>query len=713
MRRTVALLALALAAPCVALAQPKPPPLGAPAPRAPAAADAPGLRGHVDPAGFTIGIPQGWRLGAAGPAEIALLGPGERAVALVRARPARGPLDAWLARDWPGTEPQVAEARAVSVTAPARDVARGVFVVRDRAGVQRRAVVLAVRRGEVATLFIAAAPEGEPAASWRQAFAALDSFRLGGGAPGGGAALPLARWTDPQEAAFTVEIPAGWRPEGGLVRVGPTSSPRTALRATSPDGRSVIFIGDPAPPRFILPSPVLDNLGYREGMSYPGGTDIIMRFRHALEIGPEMLQRRLGPLQVTARRDRPEMARFRAERQPVMQGSSAHVTVGEADLRLADGRVGQLHVGTSGYVVPGLGGGWSVEEFYGFAGPPDQAAVLGATLARVVGSFAVDPRWFAREQRMQAVAHRGDQVYAGDVEFDLLVRAQVVDALAQREADEDVAEGDHVGNDRGRDREQEHVRARHAGAEHEVVHHAGEVGLGDAPLNVGQRVFAYHPAHDHGDEHARDHAEVGDRLGQLAGLDDVLEGQREQDVGRHDRADQQRDRRAVDAAAGLEFAHHGSDAGADDDAALERVRNYRHQLVAQAGEAEEQEDDEDLDLEREHRLDRFRPRLEVLQEQQHDRNRRRDPARHERHAEQRRQQIADAGDDAEGERGVIGHAEVLHQQRDHAQADDEHEQALHHLRELPAVMDEGQADLERPERPVGVLGAVLALEGHS
>ena len=402
MRRTVALLALALAAPCVALAQPKPPPLGAPAPRAPAAADAPGLRGHVDPAGFTIGIPQGWRLGAAGPAEIALLGPGERAVALVRARPARGPLDAWLARDWPGTEPQVAEARAVSVTAPARDVARGVFVVRDRAGVQRRAVVLAVRRGEVATLFIAAAPEGEPAASWRQAFAALDSFRLGGGAPAGGAALPLARWTDPQEAAFTVEIPAGWRPEGGLVRVGPTSSPRTALRATSPDGRSVIFIGDPAPPRFILPSPVLDNLGYREGMSYPGGTDIIMRFRHALEIGPEMLQRRLGPLQVTARRDRPEMARFRAERQPVMQGSSAHVTVGEADLRLADGRVGQLHVGTSGYVVPGLGGGWSVEEFYGFAGPPDQAAVLGATLARVVGSFAVDPRWFAREQRMQA-----------------------------------------------------------------------------------------------------------------------------------------------------------------------------------------------------------------------------------------------------------------------------------------------------------------------
>ncbi len=76
--------------------------------------------------------------------------------------------------------------------------------------------------------------------------------------------------------------------------------------------------------------------------------------------------------------------------------------MGEADVRLADGRVGLLNVGTSGYVVPGLGGGWAVEDFYGFAGPAPEAAVLGATLARAMGSFAVNPRWFAMEQRMQA-----------------------------------------------------------------------------------------------------------------------------------------------------------------------------------------------------------------------------------------------------------------------------------------------------------------------
>ncbi|MFN6955902.1 MAG: hypothetical protein ACK4PG_14010 [Acetobacteraceae bacterium] len=393
--------------PAVAFGQAKPPPLGAPAgpvavaPAPPAGA----MRRHVDQAGFSIAVPDGWRVAAGGAAEVAVLGPREEAVALVRARVARGPLAAWLARDWPGTEAQVAEARAIRVEAQGADVARGVFLVRDRAGVVRRAVVLAVRRGEVATLFVAAAPEGTGGAEWQRLFAVLDSFRLGGGdgeqaGARPAAALPLARWTDPNEAAFSVDLPAGWRIEGGLLRHG--TSPRTAVRAVSPDGRGVIFIGDPALPRFILPSPVLDNLGYREGMSYPGGTDVIMRFRHALEIGPELLQRRLGPLQVTQRRDRPDMAAFRAQRQPVMQGSSAHVTMGEADIRLADGRVALLNVSTSGYVVPGLGGGWAVEDFYGFAGPAPEAAVLGATLARVMGSFAVNPRWFAMERRMQA-----------------------------------------------------------------------------------------------------------------------------------------------------------------------------------------------------------------------------------------------------------------------------------------------------------------------
>lgn len=401
------LVLLALLPAGAALGQAKPPPLGAPAgPAAAAPAPAAGaMRRHVDPAGFSVAVPDGWRVVAGGPADVAVLGPEDRAVALVRARAARGPLADWLARAWPGTEGQVAEARAIRVEAQGPDVARGVFVVRDRAGVVRRAVVLAVRRGEVATVFIAAAPEGTGGAEWQRLFAVLDSFRLGGGdsgqaGPRPAAALPLARWTDPNEAAFSVDLPSGWRPEGGLLRQG--TSPRTAVRVTSPDGRSVIFIGDPALPRFILPSPVLDTLGYREGMSYPGGTDVIMRFRHALEIGPDLLQRRLGPLQVTQRRDRPDMAAFRTQRQPVMQGSSAHVTMGEADIRLADGRVALLNVSTSGYVVPGLGGGWAVEDFYGFAGPAQDAALLGATLARVMGSFAVNPRWFAMEQRMQA-----------------------------------------------------------------------------------------------------------------------------------------------------------------------------------------------------------------------------------------------------------------------------------------------------------------------
>jgi hypothetical protein len=62
-------------------------------------------------------------------------------------------------------------------------------------------------------------------------------------------------WTtfhDPNEHAFSVDVPAGWKVEGGLVRRGPVDT-STFLRALAPDGALMILMGDPAPAFFHTP----------------------------------------------------------------------------------------------------------------------------------------------------------------------------------------------------------------------------------------------------------------------------------------------------------------------------------------------------------------------------------------------------------------------------------------------------------------------------
>lgn len=389
-----------LAAPRFASAQ-KPPAPGASAPT-PAPAGL-GLVEHRDPRGFVLHRPADWRVVAPAPQNIMVIAPDESAVALIRARRAEGDLAQWLARAWPGTESAIASAEVLGAEAIAPDVARAAFRVTDRTGLVRRASAIAVRRGDLATVFVAAAPEAQFGRDVAVLGAVLDSFRLGGGeAPSAQPAglPPMARWTDPNENAFSIAVPQGWQVQGGLLRRGPGGPTRTAVQLAAPDRSMLVFLGDQQPARFMLPSPTLLNLGLREGMPVQGTGDIVMRYRHAADIGPELLQRRFGALQVTARRELREIAAQRQQvQQAVQTGSLAMVTAAEVEFRLNDAHIGAASFVTEGYDVPNLGGGWSAEENYGFVATPAAAPLAGAILARVVGSFSVNPAWFAAESR--------------------------------------------------------------------------------------------------------------------------------------------------------------------------------------------------------------------------------------------------------------------------------------------------------------------------
>ena len=397
-RRTMPFaVAALLGAPIVARAQKTPPE------SAPAAAPVAGLVEHRDPSGFVLHRPPDWRVVAPAPQEIMVIAPDQRALVLIRARLAQGDLAQWLTRGWPGTEADIAVSEPLAAETIAADVARAVLRVTDRAGIVRRVSAIAVRRGDLATVFVAAAPEELFGRDIALLSAILDSFRLGGGeaAAAAPASLPaMARWTEPNENAFSIAVPQGWQVQGGLMRRGPGGPTRTAVMIGTPDRRVLVFLGDQQPARFVLPSQTLLNLGLREGMPVQGTGDILMRFRHAGDIGPELLQRRFGTLQVTGRRELREIAAQRQQaQQQVQTGSVAMVTAAEIEFRLGDGRVGAANFITEGYDVPNLGGGWSAEESFGFVAAPDAVPLAGAILARVVGSFAVNPAWFVAETR--------------------------------------------------------------------------------------------------------------------------------------------------------------------------------------------------------------------------------------------------------------------------------------------------------------------------
>ncbi len=92
--------------------------------------------------------------------------------------------------------------------------------------------------------------------------------------------IKFDNWEDPTERSFTVEVPHGWQVTGGVSWTGPVDAQRW-LRAKSPDGTILIYIGDPK----ILPFQVPDYSTPREGavVQSSRGSVQIQRFLKGVE----------------------------------------------------------------------------------------------------------------------------------------------------------------------------------------------------------------------------------------------------------------------------------------------------------------------------------------------------------------------------------------------------------------------------------------------
>ena len=240
--------------------------------------------------------------------------------------------------------------------------------------------------------------------------------------------MQFMRWQDPNEKAFTVEVPKNWHVQGGLVRYSPTDY-RRGVNLISPDGRINVFFMDPNIPFFSLPNQTLSMTGFVEGTYYPltdGTRTFVRRYvrgvNFAYEYAGKRFSNELNNFTIWRNRNRPDIARIDNRENIALNTSGqgmirTNVTAGEVYFK--GNKNGQLY---SGYVeaatsvTTAYGGGiWFVQQLYGFNAPQSSEREAAIVMRKLVSSFMWNPQWFMMQNKItanvsQIVAKTGEEI---------------------------------------------------------------------------------------------------------------------------------------------------------------------------------------------------------------------------------------------------------------------------------------------------------------
>lgn len=224
------------------------------------------------------------------------------------------------------------------------------------------------------------------------------------------AAIPVVQhwqvFSDPNEGAFRVEMPQGWKLSGGTVRHNALQF-RNWASAISPDGATSLGLNDPVEPSYIAPSPLLAAAGFRVGSLYSGGggtTYIIAPYetgvQFAVSWGRRKLQAVCSAIKVVAERPRADLSSQLNEL--TMHFGVTH-DFGEATFVCDRNGIvvtAYAFTGTTRIGGPnGQGGLWYADTIEAFLAPRPVAGLAAGLLSHVVKSVQLNPGWIARQSQ--------------------------------------------------------------------------------------------------------------------------------------------------------------------------------------------------------------------------------------------------------------------------------------------------------------------------
>lgn len=257
----------------------------------------------------------------------------------------------------------------------------------------------------------------------------------GGAATG---ALDQVQWIsfiDPNEQAFSTEVPRGWYIGGGIARrsaIGATPY----LRMLSPERQAYIVVGDPSISLFTTP---LRSSSVRP--AWQG--QVIRNYMSSIPFARDYVMRRLpatcGNVRVLSQRNRSDLTHGRwASANP-----GAHHSGGEVIFSCRRNGV-EMHgsVIAETYIFPrpaNIGGAlWTVDLLAGYFAPPDKGAAVGAMMVHVIDAWRWNPEWLRVEQaKIEAAARGVNDATAAMVQMDqqALARAQRTMRATQRQGE--------------------------------------------------------------------------------------------------------------------------------------------------------------------------------------------------------------------------------------------------------------------------------------
>ena len=395
---------------------------------------------HQDPSGFVVERPETWSLqteqtsgralvrGAQGE-EISIwpvfvpggLDPQGATALLGREAAARHPTARW-------DEPQLAAPTAVRITG--RDAERQIVAA---------AAWVPSPSGAAAFVYEITATPQQLAASMDAILHVLGSFRLVGRelATSDAAAVPAQRWVsfrDPVEGAWTLEVPEGWTPRGGVVRIAPMDV-RKQFEAAAPTGARV-FMFDARIPTYSVPSEIDRIQGRGEGAPYSPGYGVRWEIRRYLT-GQQYaeyyvrtyLAPRCGELTITGSRDQPALSQ--AATAALQRGAvvPSIATVGDVKFTCQPPGSPPL-LGFCVATTRGGGGIWTVQMLIGYLAPASEIDRAHDVMVHVANSFKWNPEWEAMQGR---IAGQTSAAIAGVNQYAYEITGQVAAARAASE----------------------------------------------------------------------------------------------------------------------------------------------------------------------------------------------------------------------------------------------------------------------------------------
>jgi hypothetical protein len=211
------------------------------------------------------------------------------------------------------------------------------------------------------------------------------------------ASAPDVKWVkfqDPNEHAFTIDVPAGWTAKGGLFRLG-YSDYRPMLDLQSPDGNIRIRSGDVAIPSYTFP-----NQYQKEGAIYDLGAQaqmVVAKYHTGKEFaGLYALTHFKTLCQTLTPQDADQTS-------PVHEPDIANIktSAGAIAYRCDSTRGARTAYvyARSSVVQESI---WQVSTLVSYLAPPEQDPQVRAILMHASQSFQLDPQWIEHQKKMDA-----------------------------------------------------------------------------------------------------------------------------------------------------------------------------------------------------------------------------------------------------------------------------------------------------------------------